>query len=408
MLRKLKLKIIAIIMSIVTVMLCVIFVGFIYLTSKNIRQQRIEHMEHIAKSNLSVTHITAKSNPYEGLPYYLIYLDKEGNITYLKNHLLDLTNEEVLLIIKSIDLSADRKSDILYDFSLRYYYENAPFGKSVVLIETIEEMSTFQILIRNSILIGAFSLIVFLCLSIIFSRWAIKPIEYAWEEQKRFTADVSHELKTPLTVILTNTQMIQSNMCSRKEEQELISSSLVMANQMRGLVENMLDISTLDAFDQKDSYTEVSFSDIANEELMIFEPIFFESGLRLIQNVEDQVNVSGRDDMLRRVLEILLDNASKYAIPGTDVLVHLAVTEKKYCMLEVRNVCESISEEEISKLFSRFYRRDKARTMNKSYGLGLSIAQKTVDNLGGTIWAANSNDTISFYVKLPLYCKTPF
>ena len=230
---------------------------------------------------------------------------------------------------------------------------------------------------------------------------AIRPVEQAWKQQRQFVADASHELKTPLTVIMTNAELAQSPDYDEEGRQRFLSSILTMSRQMRGLIEEMLQLARADQADTKAAFAPVDFSKLTSDALLPFAPIFFEAGLTLSSAISDAIQVTGNDAQLRQVVEILLDNAQKYSQPGGATQVSLKRHRKNHCLLTVANQGEPLSPEALKHIFERFYRADQARSRTGSFGLGLSIAETIVTQHQGKIWAESREGRNWFYVELP-------
>ena len=149
----------------------------------------------------------------------------------------------------------------------------------------------------------------------------------------------------------------------------------------------------------KKSFAKLNFSDVVNDALLPFEPVFFEKGILIESEIQFDIWLAGSDRYLRHMVEILLDNAAKYAEPGT-VTVSLR-RQGRRCLLSVSNPGEPIPKEELTKIFNRFYRSDRARSRDGSFGLGLAIAQAVVSEHNGRIWAESNSTENCFYVELP-------
>ena len=174
-----------------------------------------------------------------------------------------------------------------------------------------------------------------------------------------------------------------------------------MAGQMRGLVERLLELARADNGTVQTAMGLLDYSELVSECLLPFEPIFFEKGMELRSDIAPGLRLRGSDSHLRQVVDILLDNAQKYAFPGGGVGVTLR-KQGYHCLLAVANQGPTITEEELNNIFKRFYRVDKARSRDGSYGLGLSIAQRIVEEHGGQITAESRNNVNTFRVVLPL------
>ena len=169
---------------------------------------------------------------------------------------------------------------------------------------------------------------------------------------------------------------------------------------MRGLVEDLLDLARVDNGMPRAVWERVDLSGLVEEAALPFEPLYFEGGLELVSDVEPDIFVHGSADHLRRVAEILLDNARKYSDPGR-VTLTLKRQGKGLCTLCVENPGPPIAPGDLQNIFKRFYRADSARSRDGSYGLGLPIAEGIVRAHGGRIWAASAGGMNRFYVTVP-------
>ncbi|ETP73199.1 histidine kinase [Lachnospiraceae bacterium JC7] len=279
-------------------------------------------------------------------------------------------------------------------------------GKSnriIVFADVSSEIATMKNLTRNCFFSGLLSFIVFLVIAMFFARWSVKPVEDAWIQQRQFVSDASHELKTPLSVILTDAEMLRSRDFDEEKKKQFADNILTMSHQMRGLVESLLQLARVDnGAIQKAPEQMIDLSQMVSNEVMTFEVMFFEKGLMLTEDVEKGISIKGAPQYIKQVIEILLDNAQKYSFPNGTVEVSLKKSGSHRCLLSVADPGEKISDEDLKNIFKRFYRIDEARAMNHSYGLGLSIAQNIVKDHKGRIWAESKNGINTFRVELPL------
>lgn len=169
---------------------------------------------------------------------------------------------------------------------------------------------------------------------------------------------------------------------------------------MRSLVEGMLELARSDKEQSKQSFTKVDLSELVEDALLPFEPVFFENGLLLESNVASDIHVDGNREQLQQVLEILLDNAAKYSVKGI-VCVNLERQGRNHCLLSVSNPGTPIPQEEAKRIFERFYRVDSARSRNGSFGLGLPIAQTIIKAHRGKIWVQSNQTGNRFCIMLP-------
>ena len=214
-------------------------------------------------------------------------------------------------------------------------------------------------------------------------------------------ADASHELKTPLAVIMANAELMQNEDAASDDLDTYSGNILSMTYQMRGLVENMLDMARADNGKQTMHMTEVDFSQLVSDAGLSFRLLYEEKALGLQSDVREGIFFQGSEQHLFQVMDVLLDNALKYSsLPGT-VRVTLSAGGR-HCLLSVFSPGEPIPPEERKLIFKRFYQGDKARTMNGSCGLGLSIAEAAVEAHKGRIWVESSEGGNTFFVQLPV------
>ncbi|MGI6031876.1 MAG: sensor histidine kinase [Coriobacteriales bacterium] len=238
------------------------------------------------------------------------------------------------------------------------------------------------------------------------SRYVARPVEKAWSDQQRFVGDASHELKTPLTVILADTSILMDNPDKTVTEQmtwvEGIHSE---AESMQHLTEDLLTLAQADAgVDMKQVMGTVDFSSIVEGQVLQFDAVAFERGLTIADDVEPALTVMGDSMRLENMVKTLLENACKYAPTSTEIGVKLE-RAKGNAQLTIHNGGDPIPKEDLPHLFDRFYRSDKARTHEgeaTSFGLGLSIAKSTAELHDGTISVKSDADGTDFIVKIPL------
>ena len=231
------------------------------------------------------------------------------------------------------------------------------------------------------------------------SGWAVKPMAQAWDMQRQFVADASHDLKTPLTVILSNSELLKQQSAEDTPELDRIEAA---GRRMKDLVQKMLTLARMEDDPNRGAWESMDLSDMVMESALAFEATAFEKGLTIEENVESDLIVKGNRAQVQSVLECLLDNACKYAAPGSAVTVTLEKAGKKSARLTVRNTGSYISPEDLPRVFERFYRADKSRTEGDSSGLGLAIVQSVVESMKGSVAAESSEaEGTAFTVTLP-------
>lgn len=272
-------------------------------------------------------------------------------------------------------------------------------GKTyVAVVDTNLEDRLVTAAVKALALIAAGVWAALLLLVWLLSGWAVRPMARAWDMQRQFVADASHDLKTPLTVILSNSELLKQQAGGDAPELDRIETA---GQRMKDLVQKMLTLARMEDDPAKIERSALDLSDMVMETALAFEAAAFEKGLTIDEQVEPDLVVRGDRAQVQSILECLLDNACKYAAAGSDITVSLEKAGKK-ARLTVRNTGSYIPPEDLPHVFERFYRADKSRTAADSSGLGLAIVQSVVQAMGGVVSAESSEaEGTAFTVLLP-------
>ncbi len=330
---------------------------------------------------------------------FAVLCDADGNITRTFAMNADMTEDDLDAAVK-LALGAKSDEGTLRSLDLIYRRYQTPDGTEIAFSSSAALSGT----VRRDILISLTVFIVgaglLFIVSLFLSGLTLKPVAEAWEGQKRFVADVSHDLRTPLTVILANNNILRSHPDETVAQQrKWIDATDEEAERMKVLTEKMLELSRSETVGAGIELHPVDLSDLLGETVMHFEPVAFENGVELVASVEPGVVVRSDRDAFSRVAHILIDNAVKYAERGSAVEVSLE--RKKQIVFSVRNRGEVIPEEDLLHLFDRFWRADRVRSVG-GHGLGLSIAKNLTTAIRGkiTVTSSEENGTV-FSVHLP-------
>lgn len=263
----------------------------------------------------------------------------------------------------------------------RYYKAEKPYGYFVILADNGLgfSQSIERHLLRVSLSVSLPVLLLF-CISILLSRYAISPAVAALKRQKQFISDAGHELKTPLSTITVNAAVLASELGPNK----YMDCIQYETQRMDVLVRQLLDVACLDDAEPVERREVFSLSEVVYQATLPFESLAFEQDIRYTTDIQENCSFCGDPERIRQVAGILLDNAFKYCRPGGEVSLQLR-QEGRHLVLEVYNTGPGIAPEDLPHIFERFYRCDKARTGNGSYGLGLAIARAAVEAAGGKI-----------------------
>jgi len=395
-LKKLRIKFVIVNMSIVLAMLLIIF-GMLFSFTKIDLEKDAQALLH--KNAQDALQMPNPKTDVMDMHYFTVRINARNEVSSYGYTAFDLDDGQFIQEVVFEVLNRRREEGYIDKYDLQYY---RIITRDLIVISFVEQSAQQEVLrslLVTGSIVGGVSLIVFFVISLFLARWMVKPVDQAWTQQKQFISDASHELKTPLAVIMANAELMQS--AENTEEKDRYCGNIFhMSVRMRELVEGMLDLSRVDNGQVKSTFQKLDLSGLVEEALLPFEPMFFESGLNLQSNVERGINVNGNDRYLSQVVHILLDNALKYSAPGI-VELQLQRYGRAQALLTVSNPGNPITPEDQERIFDRFYRQDEARTGSGSFGLGLAIAKSLVTEHGGRIWVDSNKTGNCFCVVLP-------
>lgn len=395
MIRKLRLKIVGI--SVVTV--AVVLVSALVILALSTRSQMAQSSEarlyEALEGKLDKSELPGSS----GLPCFVAEVYSGGTIRLSGSSYYNLQDEEMVLHIVQAALEREDDSGVLGDYSLRYLRRIGVVSVRIAFTDCTMEQATMRSLLLRSGLVALAALAVLAGLSYCLAGLVVGPVKRAWQEQKQFVSDASHELKTPLTVILSSSELAAEEQDVQRTKQ-YVEGIHAESLRMKALVEDMLTLARTESGTRPETEA-VDLSDTVLESVLAFEPVAFESGRELVYDIQPELTVMGSGVQLRRLTDILLDNAVKYAAEGTPI--RLLLRQEGWCAaLRVENRGETIPAEKLRHIFDRFYRADESRSGGEGFGLGLAIAQSIAQSHGGSIGCASEEGVTRFTVTLPL------
>ena len=268
------------------------------------------------------------------------------------------------------------------DYSFNYRQDNI-----VVIINDSNVSEKVRKLLLESIGIFLVIEIIILVISKLVTGWITKPAKDAFEKQREFIADASHELKTPLAVIMASSDEMMADESNRKYLENIKYES----DRMNKLITGLLDLSRLEEGISKENYVDENLSKIVEKAALVFEGVAFEEGVLIETDIEDDISLKCSKEEIEKLVTILLDNAVKHS--DKDSTVRVILKKKNSVILKIINKGEPIKEGDEEKIFERFYRADRSRSRSANrYGLGLAIAKRIVVNHGGMIKATSDRE----------------
>ena len=397
MFKKLRTRFILINMTLLSIVFITIF-GTIYFITNNSINRDIEMTIDSLMNNRG-----PKQKP--NLGNIVVEVDEKGNIiNYLAHLNSEVSTDELQNYVNTALKSNSDSSKIkINDESFMYTKKSFDNYYKIVFLNITYEENLKLRLLQIFTITGGLSLVILLLISIYLTNKSIQPIKDTFEKQKQFIADASHELKTPLTIIKTNTSLILSNPEDTiKNQSKWIKYIESQSDRMSNLVNEMLSLAKLDIEENKLILSSIDISKIIENMLISFDAIIFENNISLEENITKNIFINGNEESIRKLFSILMDNAIKYTNLKGKISVDLYLDRAK-AILEIKNTGEGIDREHLDKIFERFYRIDNSRARDTGgYGLGLSIAKSIVDQHKGKIYAKSKlNDYTTFIVEVP-------
>ncbi len=274
----------------------------------------------------------------------------------------------------------------------------------ILFLDVTEYDKTLLQLLTTLLAVGFIMLFVIFIISLYFANRAIKPIAEAWEKQKQFIADASHELKTPLSIINANYDALLANQEETvKSQVKWLDYIRIGADRMTKLVNDLLTLAKVEDVNLETQKMPFNMSHVINDVILSMEAGMMEKNIQLSRSIEPDIIVKSDLEKIKQVVMILFDNAVKYTNENGQIDITL-IKSKRQAIYSIKNSGKGIAKQDLPKVFDRFYRADPSRTHESgSFGLGLSIAKTIIDKLGGEIRVTsveNKSTTFSFTLSL--------
>ena len=397
--KKLKNKVFFTIFSILTISI------FSFIVIFNIQNYIKQHESIINTLNIATNNDKKNYKPEPNNPImnenikfmdstiYTILLDNNDNIRDIINHSNnELETKEIRILANKLLSNNPKERYIgnLYfeDYSYIYFKNN-----SIVIFDNGNIKANLINSLESSILTFIILEILVVIISNIITKWITKPVQESFNKQKQFIADASHELKTPLSVIIASSEALEEN----PKEKKWIKNIKNEADRMNNLIVRLLDLASSER-EIKEELKVENLSKTIELSVLTFEGKAFEKNIKLNYNIKENINYKINSSDIKQLVEILLDNAIKHSDINQTVNINLDEINNQI-IFTVSNKGEEIPVGLEEKIFERFYRVDKSRNRNDNrYGLGLAIAKNIVLNHNGTISAESKNGITTFKV----------
>ena len=327
---------------------------------------------------------------------YTVKYNTSNKVTEVINHTDNNVSEEKIIqiaenILESSNTKQGRRIGNLYLDQYSYAFQ-AP--NTLTIVDNTSAKAKLESLLKTSILIFVLIEIIIIILTVEITRWIIKPVIESFNRQKQFVADASHELKTPIAVIMANAEALEKE----PEEKKWLNNIKREADRMNELVTSLLDLAKLE--EGKEVQQEENLSKIVEMSVLTFESLMYENKIELEYDIQKDINIKCNSSQIKQLVAILIDNAIKHSETNGKISIALK-KQKNDTVLTVSNRGKEIPKEIREKIFERFYRADESRNRDTNrYGLGLAIAKNIVENHNGKISVESEKGITTFKVVL--------
>ncbi len=325
--------------------------------------------------------------------FFIVRFDKDGNLFSA-----DIASIASVTKEKAIDHAKDaieKSEERGWIGNFRYKVYNTDSGQAVIFVNGLDAKQSNQGFMLAASIVFVVSSFVIIVLIILISKRAVKPAAESYEKQKQFITDANHELKTPLTLIRTNLDILEKEIGTNEWLTDIKEESKTMTE----LVNHLVTLARMDEDETKLEKEQFSLSEAVLDTVSAFSPHIEKEQKKLLVNIPEGIQYSGNEGDIRQLVSILLDNAVKYC--DEDGVINVALCGGKHPCFIVDNSYRAVDGISLDKLFDRFYRADKARTYGSGFGVGLSIAKGIAEKHHGSIQAISlGGNVIRFQVNL--------
>lgn len=317
--------------------------------------------------------------------YFYISASADKTITNINHSYTASVTEEQIREYALQILAGDDDYGTIGTFRYRVF-SNTDGTYSIVAINCYQQMRQERLLLLGSICVCAAAILLVYILVLLMSRRVTRPMEESVRKQRQFITDAGHELKTPITIISANLDVLQM----QNTENKWLDSIRNQTRRLSVLVKNLLELAKLQESESSELLTEFNLSETIDEVAESYKVYSETTGQVLDASIQSDILIKGVREDFYKLVSILLDNAFKYS--NNEKPIRLRLTKQRKITLSVFNTCDNIHPEEVSHLFERFYRSDESRSRETGgSGIGLSMAQAITEKYKGKISAVSED-----------------
>lgn len=339
-------------------------------------------------------HITPET-PYS-TRYFTVKVDGDNNLINIDTRSIQMVNAEQAISFAESALNSSSDEGFIDNF--KYGIIEKDYGTLLIFIDCAADLSDFSAILKASIFICLFALLCVFVLMVFISKYAVAPIVDSYRKQQQFITNITHELKTPLAIIKTNTEVIEMETSSSQWSDSIHNQ----VGKLTELINYLVSLSKMEEGNTEIMKVDFSISDAVSEMSDSFVVLAENNGHTLETSIAPNLTYSGDEQSLRLLVSILLDNAVKYSSAQSPICIALTAGKNDKIKLEISNRADNLEIGKYDMLFERFYRMENSRNSKLGgFGIGLAMARSIAKNHGGSIKAESSDgETLRFKIIL--------
>ena len=386
MFRKLRLQLMMVNLSVILLLFLLLITGTYFFVQARMLEGAEHFMDRFSQDLVMGKVMDFPPNHGPRPIVFFVKVDSLGEIVQTSSY-MPLSNAQLSSLARETQQLGNSKGQLIFE-QTAYYYRVTPLtskeGAFILFQDFERDRSLLMALVTGLSITGLVCMLLSLLGSFYMANKAMVPIKKAWQQQKDFLADASHEFRTPLAVIQTNLELVRDNPEETVQSQDHWLSNIYEETLcMTKLVESLLFLARADSHQQLLSMTHMRLGQAVFAAAELFRPIAASKGVRLSLEIKTEFFYWGDEDKLRQVVSILLDNAIRHTATNDVITVNLDKSPQGV-LLTVTDIGEGINPDHQDKIFERFYQSDFSRSKGGT-GLGLSIAKWIIESHEGNI-----------------------
>ncbi len=326
--------------------------------------------------------------PYQSR-YFSVTLSESGDVLASDLRNVVTVDEQTALEMAKTAAKKGRAKGFSGDY--RYLGVSEDTGTRWIFLNREPELSTFRTFLWTSVGISAAGFLMVFLLLMLLSARIVRPIAQSYEKQKQFITDAGHELKTPITIIRADTDVLEEDLPGS----EWIADIRTQTDRLSALTNDLIYLSRMEEADAKPQMLDFPLSDVVSDTARPFQSVALTKNKTFNTDIQPMISLCGDEKSIRKLVSILLDNAMKYTPEGGSIALSLKKTGRQI-LLSVTNTAPNLEKGNHDRLFDRFYRADASRSSETGgFGLGLAIAKAVVESHKGKIHAASNGESLT-------------